>query len=78
MSEQKSGMPFNRTNYTFMLIGIGLIFLGYIIMSLETEEHGFGFLGLTLGPIVLMSGFIIQFWALLKKGKSNNAPENEQ
>ncbi len=76
MSEQKSGMPFNRTNYTFMLIGIGLIVLGYIIMSLETEEHGFGFLGLTLGPITLMAGFIIQFWALLKKGKSNHSTEN--
>lgn len=76
MSEQKKGMPFNKSNYRIMLIGIGLIALGYIVMSLETEQHGFGFLGLTLGPIILMSGFMIQFWALLKKNKTEDTPES--
>ena len=32
-----------------MLIGIGILVLGFIIMSLDDQDYGFGFLGLTLG-----------------------------
>jgi uncharacterized membrane protein len=60
-------MPFGRVNYRWMLIGIAVILLGFVIMSLDSEEFGFGFLGLTLGPLVVMAGFLLQFVALLKK-----------
>ncbi len=60
-------MPFGKTNYRWMLIGIAVILIGFFIMTLDTEEFGFGFLGLTLGPIVVMAGFLLQFVALLKK-----------
>lgn len=60
-------MPFGKLNYRWMLIGIAVILVGFVIMSLDTEEFGFGFLGLTLGPIVVMAGFLLQFVALLKK-----------
>lgn len=63
-------MPFSKQNYRIMLLGIGLILLGYLVMALETEKHGFGILGLTIGPIILMSGFLVQFWALLHKKKT--------
>jgi isoprenylcysteine carboxyl methyltransferase (ICMT) family protein YpbQ len=62
-----SAMPFGKTNYTVTLIGIALILLGFFIMSQDKEEFGFGFLGLTLGPIVVMIGFIVEFWAILRK-----------
>ncbi len=39
------------------------------IMSLDKEEFGFGFLGLTLGPLVVIGGFIFEFWALFKNCK---------
>ncbi len=52
-----------------MLIGIGLIFLGFFIMTLDNQPYGFGFLGITLGPIVVMSGFIVEFFAILYKGR---------
>ncbi len=63
-------MPFGRQNYIFMLIGIGLILAGFFIMSLDKEEFGFGFLGLTLGPIVVMSGFVVEFFAILTRPKA--------
>jgi hypothetical protein len=59
-----SQFPFSRKNYRLMLIGIGIIILGFIIMGLDNEPHGFGFLGLTLGPIVTLAGFIFQFYAI--------------
>lgn len=60
-------LPFKKTNYTHMLIGIGIIILGFIIMTLDKEPFGFGFLGLTLGPIIVFIGFIYEFFAILKK-----------
>lgn len=38
-------------------------------MNLDTEPHGFGFIGLTLGPIVVMVGFLFQLYAILYKAK---------
>ena len=53
-----------------MLAGIGIILAGFFIMSLDKEEFGFGFLGLTLGPIVVMSGFVLEFFAILTRPKA--------
>ena len=65
----KSKMAFNKKNYILMIIGLVVILLGYFIMTLDNEEYGFGFLGITLGPIVLITGFIIEFFAILVKDK---------
>ncbi|AQG79008.1 DUF3098 domain-containing protein [Spirosoma montaniterrae] len=62
-------LPFGRRNYVLMLAGIGIILLGFFIMSLDKEEFGFGFLGLTLGPLVVMSGFVLEFFAILANPK---------
>ena len=62
-------MTFNKKNYILMIIGLVVILLGYFIMTLDNEEYGFGFLGITLGPIVLITGFIIEFFAILVKDK---------
>lgn len=65
----KSKMAFNKKNYILMIIGLVVILLGYFIMTLDNEEYGFGFIGITLGPIVLIAGFIIEFFAILVKNK---------
>lgn len=67
--ENKNKLAFSRMNYILMLIGIGILILGFTIMSLDSEPYGFGFLGLTLGPIIVMIGFIFQFFAILHKSK---------
>ena len=63
----KSPLPFGKSNYTFMLIGLALIFAGYFIMTLDKEEFGFGFLGITLGPAIVFIGFLFQFYPIFKK-----------
>ena len=67
--EQKKNLAFSKINYIIMLVGIGLIIAGFAIMSMETKPQGFGFLGMTLGPIVILSGFFVQFAAILYKSK---------
>ena len=63
----ESKLPFGKKNYKFMIIGVITLIVGFIIMSIDKEQHGFGFLGLTLGPIIVVTGFIIQFFAILIK-----------
>lgn len=48
-----------------MIAGIATLVIGFTIMSIDKEPFGFGFLGLTLGPIVVMTGFIIGIFAIL-------------
>ncbi len=69
MAEKKNNFAFNKENYKWMLIGLAVLLLGFIVMSLDSTQHGQGFLGLTLGPIIIMTGFIIQFFAIFKKSK---------
>ena len=63
----ESKLPFGKKNYQIMIAGVVILVIGFIIMSLDSEPHGFGFLGLTLGPIVVMSGFIVEIFAILHK-----------
>ena len=60
---------FKKINYLIMISGLADITSGFVIMSLDQETYGFGFLGLTLGPIIVFSGFMIQFVAILYKSK---------
>ena len=59
-------MPFNSKNYKLMIIGIVIIVTGFVIMSVDGEEYGYGFLGLTLGPLGVLFGFIFQFFSILE------------
>ena len=67
MKNKKSGLAFRRKNYIIMFIGLAVLVLGFFVMTLDQEPYGFGFLGLTLGPILVFAGFVIQFAAILYK-----------
>lgn len=67
MSNSKNELPFASSNYVMMLIGLAVILGGFLIMSFDSEEFGFGVLGLTVGPVITVSGFVIEFWAILRK-----------
>jgi len=54
-----------------MVAGIAILIIGFTIMSLDKEPYGFGFLGLTLGPLVVISGFILEIVAILHTPKEN-------
>lgn len=66
-------LVFSKTNYIIMLAGIAVLILGFFIMTLDTEPYGFGFKGITLGPLVVAFGFAIQFVAILYKPSASKA-----
>ena len=64
-----SKLPFGKKNYQLMITGFIVIVIGFIIMSLDKEPHGFGFMGITLSPLVVVAGFIIEIAAILHTPK---------
>lgn len=74
MSEKRK-LAFTKENYFIMITGIIVLVLGFIFMTMDTEPYGFGFMGLTLGPVVVMLGFIIEFVAIFYKSKTKQDSE---
>lgn len=67
---------FGKENYMWMLIGIGCIFLGFILMSGGGSKDPnvfnpdiFSFRRITLAPIIVLIGFVVEIYAILKKTK---------
>ena len=69
--DNKKKLAFGKKNYRLMLIGIAVLIVGFTLMTMDKEQYGFGVLGLTIGPIVVMAGFIIQFFAIFAKSNQN-------
>ena len=63
--EVKFGFVFGKRNYTLMLIGIGVIVLGFALMF-GTEDI-YDFRKTTLAPLVVISGFVIEIFAIMAK-----------
>ena len=56
---------FGPRNFRLMWLGLAVLAVGFITMTLDKAEYGEGFLGLTLGPILLFVGFVIEFAAIM-------------
>jgi len=64
-------LAFGKKNYQLMVAGIAILIIGFTIMSMDKEPYGFGFLGLTLGPLIVISGFILEIAAILHTPTEN-------
>lgn len=62
-----SKLPFGKKNYQLMVIGLLTLAIGFITMTLDKEPHGFGVLGLTIGPLIVIAGFVIEIFAILHR-----------
>ncbi|MCX6290650.1 MAG: DUF3098 domain-containing protein [Bacteroidetes bacterium] len=67
---------FGKENYIIMLVGIAVIILGFACMSGGPSKDPnvfdpdiFSFRRITLAPILVILGFIIEVYAVLKKSK---------
>ena len=70
---------FGKENYRWMLIGIVIIALGLILMSggkskdpnVFNPKEIYSFTRITLAPILILGGFVIEIFAIFKKDKSS-------
>lgn len=69
---------FDKTNYYIMFAGLALILLGFVLMSggKSTDPHVFNkeeiysFRRITLAPILIIAGFVVEVVAIMRKPKS--------
>ena len=75
--EGRFAVPFR--NYRLMLIGLGIIVLGFILMvgggaGDPTKEYSldmFSFRRITLAPVIIMAGFILEMVAIMRRPKAS-------
>lgn len=72
--EKKAGFPIPVSSYKMILIGFGIVVLGFILMMGGGSDNPdvfndkiFSFRRITLAPIVVLSGFGFIFWAIMRK-----------
>lgn len=73
---KKAGFPIPVSSYKMILIGFGIVLLGFILMmgggSDDPEVFNydiFSFRRITLAPIVVLAGFGFIFWAIMRRPK---------
>ena len=58
-------MLFSSWNYKVLSLGLLLVIIGFTAMYLENEVHGF--ISLFISPIVIMAGYIVVIFAIMKQ-----------
>lgn len=76
--QEEKTMPFGRDNYLWVLIGLAFLLVGFILMIGGGSDNPdvfneaiFSFRRITLAPILVLIGFGIQIYAIMKKPKNN-------
>lgn len=69
-----SQFAFGKQNYKLLLIGLVLIMLGFLLMigggsddPNVFSEKIFDFRRLTLAPILILAGYVVEIFAIMKK-----------
>ncbi len=75
-NEVKASFPLPVSGYKMILIGFGIIILGFVLMSGGGSNDPdvfnyniFSFRRITLAPIVVLLGFAFVFFAIMRKPK---------
>ncbi|HOW31997.1 MAG TPA: DUF3098 domain-containing protein [Bacteroidales bacterium] len=74
--EKPPQFALGRENYILMAIGIALIFIGFVLMigggSKDPNVFNYNMFNaqrLTLSPILILAGFVVEIFAIMKKPK---------
>jgi len=70
---------FGKENYTWMLIGLIIMAIGFIVMAggkspdptKFNDAEIYSWTRITLAPFLIMAGFIIEIFAIMKKPKED-------
>lgn len=70
-SKSKETLPFTRKNYLLVLLGVGIIALGFFLMTLEPFIDATKFsISLYIAPIIVVGGFIEVIFAIMYQEKT--------
>ena len=74
-TKTEESLAFDRMNYKLLLIGIGIVILGYLLMSgggsgdpeVFIESEIFSPRRITVAPIVCLIGYVFVIYAIMKR-----------
>lgn len=72
---EKNTSLFGKQNYLWMAIGIVIILAGFLLMAggksddpkVFNEQEIYGFRRITLAPILIILGLLVEVYAIMKK-----------
>ncbi|MBE6189752.1 MAG: DUF3098 domain-containing protein [Rikenellaceae bacterium] len=74
MQPENPRMPLTRKNYIILAIGFAIVLLGFVLMagggSHSTTKFNyeiFSFRRITLAPILVVGGFVVEIYGILKR-----------
>jgi hypothetical protein len=74
--ERTTDLAFGRENYRMLLIGLAFIVAGFVLMIGGGSDDPkvfnpaiFDFQRLTLAPLLILAGYVIEIFAIMKKPK---------
>lgn len=77
IEQEDKVMPFGRDNYLWVIIGLIFLLVGFLLMIGGGSDNPdvfneaiFSFRRITLAPILVLMGFGIEFYAIMKKPKN--------
>ncbi len=78
-ADYQENLLFTKQNYILMGVGVGLIFLGLILMAggnmpdpnIWDESIIYSPVRMVVAPILIISGFSVEIYAIFKRGSSS-------
>lgn len=74
MTPENPRMPLTRKNYIILAIGFAVVLLGFVLMAgggshsaTEFNYDMFSFRRITLAPILVVGGFVVEIFGILKR-----------
>lgn len=74
--KKQADFAFGKENYRIMLAGIALVLVGFALMTgggsddpQVWNEEVYSFRRITLAPLLVLAGFVINIYAIIKKSK---------
>lgn len=76
---ENSGFALAKENYIYLIIGLVIIIIGFLLMiggksddpNVFNGDEIFSFRRITLAPIVVLLGFAFEIWAIMKKPREH-------
>jgi len=70
---------FGKENYMWMAIGLGVLAMGFFLMAggksadpkVFNDDDVYSTTRITIAPMLIIAGFIIEIFAIMKKSKTN-------
>lgn len=79
----KAGQLFDKENFTWMLIGVGILILGFVLLAgggsddpnVFNASEVYSARRITVAPIIILIGIAVEIYAIFRQPKRKGAAE---